>query len=118
VTVAVYGISNCNTVKRARAWLDERGVVYAWHDFKKGGVPAVRVDRWIAQLGWEALLNRQGTTWRQLDEAAKARVANAEAARALMLERPSVIKRPVVEWSARVTTVGFAEDRFQAQLRA
>jgi Spx/MgsR family transcriptional regulator len=118
VTVSVYGVANCTTVKRARAWLDEHGVVYAWHDFKKGGVPEARLDQWIAQLGWEALLNRQGTTWRQLDDAARARVKSAAAARALMLERPSVIKRPVVEWSARATTVGFAEDRFRAQLRA
>lgn len=118
MTVSVYGIANCNTVKRARAWLDERGVAYTWHDFKKSGVPATRLDRWIAQLGWETLLNRQGTTWRQLDDAAKARVTNAKAARALMLERPSVIKRPIIEWSSLATTVGFAEDQFRVQLRA
>lgn len=115
--VAVYGISNCTTVKRARAWLDEQGVDYAWHDFKKAGVPQGRLDAWIEQLGWQALLNRHGTTWRKLDDALKTQVTTTAAARKLMLAQPSVIKRPVVEWQAGQASVGFDEQRFRAHLR-
>ncbi|MEW6703247.1 MAG: ArsC family reductase [Pseudomonadota bacterium] len=103
----VYGIANCDTVKRARAWLAERGVPHAFHDFKKSGVPAAQLDAWLQQLGWERLLNRQGSTWRKLDDAAKAGVADASSARALMLQQPSVIKRPVVAWAGGGLTVGF-----------
>src|SRR5512138_3223943 len=103
----VYGIPNCDSVKRARGWLDERGSRYAFHDFKKGGVPAQRLDAWLQAAGWETLLNRKGTTWRQLDAAAQARVTDASSARALMLAQPSVIKRPVVEWDDGRITVGF-----------
>jgi arsenate reductase len=103
----VYGISNCDTVKRARAWLDDHGSAYTFHDFKKSGVPEPRLDAWLKAAGWEALLNRKGTTWRKLDPAAQARVTDAKSARALMLEQPSVIKRPVVEWSDGRVTVGF-----------
>ena len=103
----VYGIPNCDTVKRARAWLDARGNAHAFHDFKKSGVPETRLDAWLQSAGWETLLNRKGTTWRQLDAAAQARVTDAKAARALMLQHPSVIKRPVVEWDDGRITVGF-----------
>jgi Spx/MgsR family transcriptional regulator len=103
----VYGIPNCDTVKRARAWLDERGSHYSFHDFKKAGVPEQCLDAWLKAAGWQLLLNRKGTTWRQLDAAAQARVTDAKAARALMLQQPSVIKRPVVEWDDGRITVGF-----------
>jgi Spx/MgsR family transcriptional regulator len=103
----LYGIPNCDTVKRARAWLAEQGVPYAFHDYKKAGVPQARLDDWLQRLGWERLLNRQGTTWRKLDDTAKARVTDAASARALMLEQASVIKRPVVEWADGGVTVGF-----------
>ena len=105
--MVVYGITNCDTVKRARAWLDERGRAYAFHDFKKSGVPERQLDAWLKAAGWEALLNRKGTTWRKLDAATQARVADAGAARALMIEQPSVIKRPIVEWDDGRITVGF-----------
>ena len=103
----VYGIPNCDTVKRARAWLDDRGTGYTFHDFKKSGVPEQRLDAWLKAAGWEALLNRKGTTWRKLDGAVQARVIDAKSARALMLAQPSVIKRPVVEWDDARITVGF-----------
>lgn len=103
----VYGIPNCDTVKRARAWLDAHGTTHTFHDFKKSGVPEKRLDAWLQSAGWETLLNRKGTTWRQLDAAAQARVTDAKAARALMLQQPSVIKRPVVEWDDGRITVGF-----------
>ncbi|NPC57329.1 ArsC family reductase [Caenimonas soli] len=104
--IVMYGITNCDTVKKARAWLGEHGIAYEFHDFKKQGVPAQQLDGWIAQLGWERLVNRQGTTWRKLAPAAQAEVNDADSARKLMQDQPSVIKRPVVEWGEN-TTVGF-----------
>ena len=103
----LYGITNCDTVKKARAWLDEAGVAYAFHDFKKSGVPADRLQQWMRAAGWERLLNRQGTTWRRLDPASQASAQDAAGAGALMLAQPSVIKRPVVEWPDGAVTVGF-----------
>jgi arsenate reductase (glutaredoxin) len=103
----VYGIPNCDTVKRARGWLDAHGTGYTFHDFKKAGVPEQRLDAWLQAAGWEALLNRKGTTWRQLDAAAQARIIDAESARVLMRKQPSVIKRPVVEWDDGGISVGF-----------
>jgi arsenate reductase len=102
----VYGIPNCDTVKKARAWLADQGTPYRFHDFKKDGVPAARLDGWIAAVGWETLVNRKGTTWRKLDAPTQAAVQDAASAKALMLAQPSVIKRPVVEWGPK-TTVGF-----------
>ena len=104
----LYGIPNCDTVKRARAWLGGQGVAYTFHDFKKQGVPEAELDRWIDAAGWERVLNRQGTTWRKLDEPVRAGVNDAPAARVVMLGHPSVIKRPVVDWGDRIT-VGFDE---------
>ena len=108
----VYGIPNCDTVKRARAWLAAQGRDHRFHDFKKDGVAAPRLDAWLAAAGWEALLNRKGTMWRRLDDAAREAVGDAPSARALMLAVPSVIKRPVVEWDDGRITVGFDEKRW------
>lgn len=107
MTITLYGIPNCDTVKKARAWLAGEGVEYAFHDFRKQGVPPEHLDRWLRAAGWEKLLNRKGTTWRQLDEATPLRSDNEAGARALMLSQPSVIKRPVVEWADGEVTVGF-----------
>jgi arsenate reductase (glutaredoxin) len=104
--IVLYGIPNCDTVKKARAWLADKGVDYRFHDFKKQGVPDEHMDSWLEQLGWEKLVNRQGNTWRKLDPASQAGVKDAPSAKSLMQSQPSVIKRPVVEWAAR-TTVGF-----------
>ena len=107
--ITVHGIPNCDTVKKARAWLAGRGVEHHFHDFKKQGVPP-ELDLWVRALGWEALLNRKGTTWRKLDEATRDGVTDAASALALMRAQPSVIKRPVVDWGQGLT-VGFdAED--------
>lgn len=111
-TVIVHGIPNCDTVKKSRAWLDERGIAYRFHDFRKDGLPLESVDRWIAAGGWEPLVNRKGTTWRKLDSATQAAVVDAQSARALMQRNVSVIKRPVVEWDAAVT-VGFDPVRWE-----
>ena len=107
--LVIYGIPNCNTMKKARAWLVEQGHAHVFHDYKKQGVPADRLDAWIKQLGWEVLVNRQGTTWRQLDDRTKAGVVDAASARALMLDKPSVIKRPVIERAGKAVCVGFDE---------
>jgi arsenate reductase (glutaredoxin) len=108
----MYGIPNCDTVKRARAWLQERGTVFEFHDFKKAGVPAERLQAWTQAAGWEQLLNRKGTTWRQLAEAERAAVVDAASAQALMQAQPSVIKRPIVEWPGGQITVGFDAERW------
>jgi Spx/MgsR family transcriptional regulator len=105
--ITLYGIPNCDTVKKARAWLAEQQVEVTFHDFKKQGVPEGRLDHWLATTGWEKLVNRQGTTWRKLDPATQAGVTDAKSARSLMLAQASVIKRPVVEWNATDVTVGF-----------
>lgn len=103
----LYGIPNCDTVKKARTWLTEHGVAHTFHDFKKQGVPTASLDRWLQAAGWETVINRTGTTWRQLDEATRAGVTDAASARAVALAQPSVIKRPVVEWADGRITVGF-----------
>jgi Spx/MgsR family transcriptional regulator len=117
MNTTIYGIANCDTVKKARAWFAEHSLDPIWHDFKKQGVPEAALDLWLGEVGWEKLLNRQGTTWRKLSDAEKAAVTDAASARALMLRQPSVIKRPVVEWRSGVITVGFSDALFQAQLR-
>lgn len=114
--VTLYGIPHCDTVKRARAWLGERGAEPAFHDFKKAGVPAARLDAWMTAAGWEKLLNRQGTTWRKLDEGLRASVHDAASGAALMRDQPSVIKRPVVEWSDGSVTVGFDAQEWARRL--
>ena len=110
----LYGIPNCDTVKKARAWLSEHGVVHDFHDFKKLGVPEAALDQWLAQLGWELLVNRKGTTWRQLNEATRASVVDAASARPVLLAHPSLIKRPVVRWTGatNTVTVGFDAARW------
>jgi arsenate reductase len=109
-TLTVYGIPNCDTVKKARAWLTAQGVMYQFHDFKKLGASRTLLDGWIAAGGWERLLNRQGTTWRKLDAATQSAVTDAASASALMQAHTSLIKRPVVDWGtqpAGTVTVGF-----------
>ncbi len=108
-TTTLYGIPNCDTVKRARGWLSERSVAHVFHDFKKSGVPAARLDAWIKAQGWEKVLNRKGNMWRTLDAATQAGVVDASTARAVMLEQSSTINRPVVEWASGAITVGFDE---------
>jgi Spx/MgsR family transcriptional regulator len=112
----LHGIVNCDTVKKARAWLDARGIAYEWVDFRKAPPSSDDLARWSRAVGWEALLNRRGTTWRALDAAAKAAVTDAESANALMRAHPTLIKRPVLETGPDVI-VGFAADDYAARFR-
>lgn len=113
----LYGIPNCDTVKKARTWLNQHGAAHSFHDFKKHGVPEAALDHWLAQLGWEVLVNRKGTTWRQLNEATRAAVVDAASARAVLLAHPSLIKRPVVQWTGQpeAVTVGFDPTDWRAR---
>lgn len=106
----LYGIRNCGTVKKALAWLDEHGIAYTFHDFKKETLSAAMLDGWLKAVGWEVLLNRKGTTWRGLPEKVRDAI-DAKSARGLMLENPSIIKRPVTI-AAGVVSVGFDEEDF------
>ena len=108
----VYGIANCDTVKRARAWLADQGQPARFHDFAKAGVPEARLDAWLESAGWERLLNRRGTTWRRLPESTRYAMVDATAARAVLIAHVSAIKRPVVEWPDGAITVGFDADEF------
>ncbi len=110
----VYGIPNCDSVKRARAWLQAHGVAHAFHDFKKQGVPEAQLQQWLQTCGWERVLNRKGTTWRQLDAATQAAVPDAASATALMLPQASVIKRPVIAWPSGAVTVGYQPQQWPA----
>ena len=108
----LYGIPNCDTVKKARVWLDEHGVAFDFHDYKKAGIDRARLQAWVSEHGWETILNRAGTTFRALPEANK---ANLDAGKAidLMLAQPSMIKRPVLDLGDR-TLVGFKPDIYAA----
>ena len=111
MSATVFGIPNCDTVKKARAWLDERGVAYVFHDYKKAGIDAETLNRWADAAGWEPLLNRAGTTFKKLGEADKVDIDRAKAI-ALMVANPSMIKRPVVE-GAGALLVGFKPDDWE-----
>ncbi|WP_413463402.1 arsenate reductase [Acidovorax radicis] len=118
VRITLYGIPNCDTVKKSRAWMTEHGLDYEFRDFKKQGVPADRASAWTKALGWQKLLNRQGTTWRKLDADTQATVQDDASARAVMQLYPSTIKRPVVEWQVEGQSepqihVGFVPEQWQ-----
>jgi arsenate reductase len=107
----LYGIPNCDTVKRARTWLLEHGVDVAFHDFKKAGLSRELAAGWLAQADWETLVNRKGTTWRKLTDERRAQVVDKDSALALMLENPSVVKRPVLDHDGTVS-VGFSDEQY------
>jgi arsenate reductase len=113
VAVVIYGIKNCDTMKKARAWLDKHGVDYAFHDYKTAGIERDKLERWAKKVGWEILLNRAGTTYRKLPDKDKEGLAEKKAI-ALMLKQPSMIKRPVLELGAGKLMVGFAPESYKA----
>lgn len=113
--LTLYGIPNCDTVKKARKWLDAQGIAYGFHDYKKAGVPEAALTDWMAALGWEPLLNKRGTTFRKLGDADKTNIDAAKALR-LMTANPSMIKRPVVETGEESPLVGFDEPVWKERL--
>lgn len=109
----LYGIPNCNTVKKARTWLEAHGVTYEFHDFKKQGVTSAMLSGWLRQVGWQKLLKKTGPTWGQLPDAVKIAVKDDSSALALMLEKPNVIRRPLLEHNGRVLATGFNETDYE-----
>jgi len=110
----LYGIKNCDTVKKARVWLDERGIAYVFHDYKQAGIDSARLERWCVEHGWEKVLNRAGSTFRQLDDEQKENLDQAKAI-ALMLAQPSMIKRPLLQLGDR-SLLGFKPDIYAAAI--
>jgi arsenate reductase len=115
MAVTMYGIKNCDTIKKARAWLDGHRVPYDFHDYKTAGIDRARLEHWCREIGWEALLNRAGTTFRKLPDADRA-VSDARKAVTLMLAQPSMIKRPVLDVGGRLL-VGFKPEQYRDALR-
>jgi arsenate reductase (glutaredoxin) len=113
--ITLYGIKNCDTMKKARAWLDAKGVSYAFHDYKASGIDRTRLEGWVSEVGWETLLNRAGTTFRKLPDAEKAGIDEHKAL-ALMVEQPSMIKRPIVDMGDRIV-VGFKPEQYETVFR-
>jgi arsenate reductase len=115
-SVTIYGIKNCDTMKKARGWLDAHGVAYAFHDYKAEGIERARLESWAREVGWETLLNRAGTTFRKLPERDKDGLTEKKAI-ALMLDQPSMIKRPVLAVSGKLV-VGFKPETYERALGA
>ncbi len=109
--ITLYGIPNCDTMKKARKWLEARGIEYQFHDYRKQGIDASQLRAWISELGWEALLNRRGLTWRKLPAEARDAI-DEDSAIQVMRENPAIIKRPVLDLGDR-RIVGFKEDCYQ-----
>ena len=116
-SITIYGIKNCDTMKKARAWLDKHGVAYSFHDYKAAGIDRERLERWSKKVGWETLLNRAGTTFRKLADKDKSGI-DASKAVALMLAQPSMIKRPVLELDGGKLLVGFSPEHYAEALSA
>nr|WP_047168303.1 ArsC family reductase [Sphingomonas sp. Y57] len=114
MTITMYGIKNCDTIKKARTWLEGRGIGYDFHDYKASGIDRATLKKWAGQVGWEVLLNRAGTTFRKLPDADRAGVDEAKAI-ALMEAQPSMIKRPVLDTGGELL-VGFKPDLYEARL--
>jgi arsenate reductase len=114
-SITIYGIKNCDTMKKARAWLDRHGVDYAFHDYKSAGIDKDKLERWAKKAGWEALINRAGLTFKKLPDKDKQGL-NEKKAIALMLKQPSMIKRPVLELSGGKLLVGFKPDAYEESL--
>jgi arsenate reductase len=117
VPITIYGIKNCDTMKKARAWLDRHGIEYLFHDYKTAGIERERLDQWCKKIGWESLLNRNGTTFRKLPDKDKNGL-DAKKAVALMLAQPSMIKRPVLDLGGGKLMVGFTPELYGKALAA
>ncbi len=119
-SITVFGIANCDTVKKSRLWLEAQAITYQFHDFKKHAVPPALLPLWLARVGWQTLLNRKGATWRGLDASVQASVVDDASAQPLLLAHASAIKRPVVQWSSEPSdiSVGFDAAAWSARLAA
>jgi arsenate reductase len=113
----VYGIPNCNTVKKARVWLDENGFSPEFHDFKKNGITAEKLNEWCEVFGWEIVLNKKGTTWKKLSPEIQQNVIDQKTAIAVLLQNNSAIKRPVVEVDGKAVLISFTEEQYSAVLK-
>jgi arsenate reductase (glutaredoxin) len=113
MAITIYGIKNCDTMKKARAWLDQKGVAYDFHDYKSAGIDSDRLERWVGKAGWETLLNRAGTTFKKLPDKDKQGLTEKKAI-ALMLDQPSMIKRPVLDLGGGKLLVGFKPETYAA----
>ena len=114
----LYGIPNCNTVKKARTWLEENGVTYEFHDFKKQGIDEATIQQWLTQAPWDKLVNRAGMTWRNLSDSEKAAVSYNESATELMMTKNSVIKRPLLFKDGTILALGFDAEKYQQTLKS
>lgn len=112
LVITIYGIPNCDTVKKSRAWFDAAGIAYQFHDFKKQGVTEETLREWVQVIGWEPLLNKKGTTWRKLDAATQAAVMDAESAISIMSTHSSIIKRPIATYGVQMT-LGYAPEAWE-----
>jgi len=112
--IKIYGIPNCDTMKKARKWLENNGVEYEFHDYKKQGVPETNLKKWVKSAGWEVVLNKRGTTWRKLPDDIKDNI-DEDSSIQVMLDNPSAIKRPVLE-DGKTILVGFKEDEYKTLL--
>ena len=113
----LYGIPNCSTVKKARNWLDTNGIAYQFHDFKKLNIDTTTLENWLTQVSHDKLVNRAGLTWRGLTDDVKLSITNDIAAIQLMIEKTSVIKRPILEKDGKIIALGFSEAQYQLLLR-
>ncbi|MCX5578875.1 ArsC family reductase [Kaistia terrae] len=116
MTVTIYGIKNCDTMKKARQWLDANGISYDFHDYKAVGIDRAHLDRWVGELGWETVLNRAGTTFRKLSDAEKQDL-DADKAIDLMLAQPSMIKRPILDLGDGRLLAGFKPAAYEVALK-
>jgi Spx/MgsR family transcriptional regulator len=116
--ITVYGIPNCDTVKKARTWLADQGFEFVFHDFKKQGLPEKNLNHWLKEAGWETVVNRKGTSWRKLSTLEQASVNSNDSAKPFLMANTSLIKRPVIEWqtgSDVEITIGYQPDRWLAR---
>ncbi|WP_145566699.1 ArsC family reductase [Yersinia aleksiciae] len=113
-SLRLYGIKNCDTIKKARRWLEEQGIAYQFHDYRVDGLSDERLQGFIDKLGWQPLLNTRGTTWRKLPEAQRESITDAQAAKVLMLEQPAIIKRPLLEAANGEMLLGFSMESYQS----
>ena len=113
----VYAIPNCNTVKKALDWLKAHKVAYEFHDYKKKGITATQLTSWSKQIGWEALINKKGATWRQLPKETQESITSQKVAINLMIEKTSIIRRPLIEEDGKILTLGFDENEYKKALK-